>query len=245
VFGPHLAYGVASIEQLERCANAGFSWFSGDFALHPKSREERPDDGTTRRRLLSLLGILARDSDTREIEALLKQDPALSFHLLRLAKSAAFSVGTPIHGFAQAISVLGRRQLQRWLQLLLYARPEHSGPDNALLPLAALRGAQMEYLCRADGGDRDAQDAAFMVGVFSLLDLLLGMEMGEIIRSLSLSAPAGAALCERQGVLGRWLALAERMPDHAQLAQAGVSPETFWHSQLHAFRWAIQVSRNL
>jgi EAL and modified HD-GYP domain-containing signal transduction protein len=245
VFGPHLAYAVDSIERLEQCANAGFSWFSGDFELHPKRRELAPDDGTTRRRLLSLLGLLARDGDARDIEALLKQDPALSYHLLKLANSAAFSVGTPIHGFTQAINVLGRRQLQRWLQLLLYARPERSGPDNALLPLAALRGAQMEQLCREQGGARDEQDLAFMVGVFSLLDLLLNMAMDDIVDSLRLPAQGAQALRGREGPLGRLLALTERAPDPAQLDQAGVSQDAFWRSQLHAYRWAIQVSRNL
>ena len=243
--GPHLARNVASIERLEHCAAAGSHWFAGEFALHPIARNDGQDDGTSRKRLLSLLGLLARDADSRDIENLLKQDPALSYHLLKLANSAAFAVTTPIHSFGQAINVLGRRQLQRWLQLLLYARPQQSGPHNPLLPLAALRGGQLEYLCKHSGGDKEEQDLAFMTGVFSLLDLLLGMTMDEIVASLSLPSEAAQALLTREGKLGRWLALAEGVPSEALLDRAGVTREACWHSQLHAFHWAIQVSRNL
>ena len=86
---------------------------------------------------MTMLALLARDADSRELEAQLKQDPGLSYHLLKLVNSAAFSSGTHIASFGQAISRIGRRQLQRWLQLLLYARQHPDGPPNLLLPIAA------------------------------------------------------------------------------------------------------------
>jgi EAL and modified HD-GYP domain-containing signal transduction protein len=137
-------------------------------------------DGTSRKRLLALLGLLARDADSRELEVLLKQDPALAYHLLKLVNSAAFALSSPIHSFGQAINVLGRRQLQRWLQLLLYARQQDDGLANPLLPLAAVR-AHDGRLAKALGWDRDQQDMAFVAGVFSLLDVLLAMPMTEIV----------------------------------------------------------------
>ena len=242
--GPHMACQVDSHRRLEEAMRAGFTSFSGNYALEAQAASHS-DDGTTRKRLLALLALLARDADSRELEAQLKQDPALSFHLLKLVNSAAFAVSTPIHSFGQAISVIGRRQLQRWLQLLLYARAQHKSPSNPLLAVAALRAAQLEVLAKFAGGDRDAQDLAFMTGVFSLLDVLLGMPMDEIVATLSLPGAAAAALLGRDGELGRLLALVERDPDSAMLVRAGIDPQAFWHSQLHAFHWAIQVSRNL
>ena len=241
--GPHLARGVDTQQRFDECADAGFAWFMGDYARRP-AQAGGDGDGTSRKRLLALLGLLARDADSRELETLLKQDPALSYQLLKVVNSAAFALSTPIHSFGQAINVLGRRQLQRWLQLLLYARQQDDANANPLLPLAAVRAAQMEALCKERGGDRDAQDLAFVTGVFSLLDVLLGMPMSEIVAALNLDLDVMAALLERGGPLGQMLLLVEQ-PSATTLAAAGVVPESYWQGQLQAYQWAIQVSRNL
>jgi hypothetical protein len=245
VYGPHLAHGVNSAARLGQCARVGYEWFSGAYALHPLPNAT-PQDGSSRKRLMTLLGLLARDAETREIESLLKQDPSLSYHLLKLANSAAFAHSTTITSFGQAISVLGRRQLQRWLQLLLYARQQADGLPNPLLPVAAMRAAQLEALCKLAGGERDQQDLAFMTGVFSLLDLLFGMTMEEIVGALNLPAIASNALLQRSGQFGELLAMIETKPlSAAMLERAAISPRDWWSTQLHAYHWAIQVSRNL
>jgi EAL and modified HD-GYP domain-containing signal transduction protein len=241
--GPHLASGMHSEARIAECAKAGFSWFMGDFALHPP-HDANPGDGTSRKRLLALLGLLARDADSRELEVLLKQDPALAYHLLKLVNSAAFALSSPIHSFSQAINVLGRRQLQRWLQLLLYARQQEDGLANPLLPLAAVRASQMEVLAKTLGWHRDQQDMAFVAGVFSLLDVLLAMPMTEIVAALSLDLDVVMALLDRAGPLGELLKLVEKH-DVAGLDKAGISAESYWQAQLQAYHWAIQVSRNI
>jgi EAL and modified HD-GYP domain-containing signal transduction protein len=245
VFGPHLAHGVNSAARLAQCARVGYEWFSGAYPLNP-SPSTNPHDGSSRKRLMTLLGLLARDAETREIELLLKQDPSLSYHLLKLANSAAFAHSTPITSFGQAISLLGRRQLQRWLQLLLYARQQADGMPNALLPIAAMRAAQMEALVKLQGGERDEQDLAFMTGVFSLLHLLFGMSMEEIVGALNLPTIATDALLARRGQFGELLAMTEAdSVSAAMLERAGLTRTQWWGSQLQAYHWAIQVSRNL
>lgn len=245
LFGPHLAHGVDDARCFSECEIAGFDWFSGDYPHDPDAAPSADDDGSSRRRILTLLGLLARDAESRELEHQIRQDPTLAYHLLKLVNSAAFAVSTEITSFAHAITVLGRRQLQRWLQLLLYARQQPDGLPNLLLPLAARRAAQLEALSRAAGGDRDAQDLAFMTGVFSLLDRLLHMPMAAIAADLCLPDEVAGALVERRGQLGAWLRLTETHPDETALEAAGVSPADWWTTQLHAYHWAIQVGRNV
>ena len=246
LFGPHLAHGVDTAQLFDACGKAGFAWFSGSHALAAATQASNADDGLTARRLLKLLGLLLADAETREIEAELKHDPVLCFQLLRLVNSAAFAPAVPIHNFAQAIDRLGRRQLLRWLQLLLYACPRADGLPNPLLPIAAMRAAQIESLCKQQGCCRDEQDLAFQVGVFSLLEVLLGMPMDEIVAALFLPPDTAGALLERSGRMGGLLALAEAdAPPLEALADMNVTPQQWWHSQLHGFHWAIQVSRNL
>ncbi len=244
LFGPHLAYEVDDSGRFAECEAAGYEWFCGRYPM-TAPQPESGHDGTSRRRLLALLALLARDADTCELEQMLKQDAALSFHLLKLVNSAAFSVNIEITSFAQAIHVLGRRQLQRWLQLLLYAHQRADGPPNLLLPLAAMRGAQMEALNREHGGDRDQQDLAFMVGAFSLLDRLFDTPMEDIIGALRLPAHALDALLRREGRLGEQLALIEGRADAVRHAQAGIAADVWWRSQLQGWQWAIQVGRHV
>jgi EAL and modified HD-GYP domain-containing signal transduction protein len=243
LFGPHLAHGVDSTQRFSECENAGFDWFCGAYQLAPQPAGAQ-QDRTSRRRLLALLGLLARDANSCELAQLLKQDPALSFHLLKLVNSAAFAVAPTITSFNQAITLLGRRQLQRWLQLLLYARQHDHGLPSLLLPLAALRGAQLESLSKREGGDRDAQDQAFMTGVFSLLDRLFAMPMSDVVGALNLPPHVAAALLRREGALGVRLRLVEA-PQAQALRDARIDTLSWWQSQLHAYHWAIQVARNV
>lgn len=241
--GLHLVRNVHSAALLQTCRTAGFSWAAGQYPLFPDDDDSKTD-GTTRKRLLALLALLARDADSCELEILIKQDPALSYHLLKLVNSASFAPGFAIDSFGQAINVMGRRQLQRWLQLLLYAKGQDGTVLHPLLPLAALRGAHMEALCRIRGGDILQQDRAFMVGVFSLLDVLLQMSMQDIVSELSLRIEVVMALQQRSGALGQMLALVESTDvTEEALAGVGLGTELWWRSLLQACQYAIAIER--
>jgi len=207
-----------------------------------------PPSGPTQTLLLNLLAQITRDAETRDIEATLKHDPQLSVQLLRLVNSVAFAPTTCISSFAHAITLLGRRQLQRWLQLLLYASQASGAQGNPLLASAALRATLMEGLCKVAGRDRAAQDEAFMVGMFSHLETLFSQPLAKIIGPLHLAEEVSAALLLRKGALGELLTLveaAEQGPDAVApvLRQTGISNEIWCKTQIEALRWTIQVSR--
>ena len=244
--GPHLATGVDDAGRLAAARSAGYGWFAGDYPLHPPPGKS-PKGGSSRALLLRLLAMVAADAPSRDIEALLKQDPALSYHLLKLVNSVSFALTTPITSFGYAITLLGRRQLQRWLQLLIYAQ---QGKDTgALMARAAYRAGLMEALCQRVGGSKEDQERAFMTGMFSLLDALFGASLGQIIAPLNLAADVEAALLNRGGWLGGLLDIAGqsgRTPQPAlagQLAQVLLTPAAYAQAQVEACRWAINVSR--
>jgi EAL and modified HD-GYP domain-containing signal transduction protein len=233
----------------EGARGTGFRWIAGNYPLHPgpvKSSASNPG----RTIMLKLLAQITGDADSRDIENTLKQDPNLSYHLLKLVNSVAFSLTNKISSFSQAITLLGRRQLQRWLQLLLYARPQGQGDEaSPLMPRAAMRAGLLEGLARAAGGSKEAQDRAFMVGMFSLLEPLVGQPAGDVIKPLNLAEEVTAALIARQGQLGAWLAAIEagesgpNEQTRAALAAAEVSHAIWAAEQAQACHWAIQISR--
>ena len=244
--GLHLALGVDSAEALARARGAGFQWFAGNYPLDPAMAGQAPG-GPAAALVLKLLTLIAADAETRQIEAVLRQDPNLSYQLLRLVNSVTFALTQKINTFGQALQLLGRRQLQRWLQLLLYASPAAGGP-SPLLPRAAMRAALMEELLRQAGEHGDTLERGFMAGMFSLLEPLLGQPLAEVLGQLSLADDLTAALLAREGRLGQLLdvvAAGERSPADLgpALAVAGIDAATWAETLAQACRWAVQVSR--
>jgi EAL and modified HD-GYP domain-containing signal transduction protein len=110
---------------------------------------------------------------------------------------------------------LGRRQLHRWLQMLLFANDKNAVFPNPLLQLAATRGKFMELLAQQiDRNNQDLEDHAYMVGIMSLMDALLGMPLAEIISPLNVPTDVSSALQFRSGQLGKLLQLIEHLENN-------------------------------
>ncbi len=215
-----LAEKVDTGEQAEFCRQIGFELFQGYFFARPVVLQGRRTD-PSRRVLLRLLQQSLADADTAEIEATFRQAPELSYKLMRLVNSVGIGIPSEIRSLTHALMMLGRRPLQRWLQVLLFAH--HSAGDfpSPLLQMAAARGRLLELLAERCDEPPEACDQAFMTGILSLLDTLLQTPMAEILNDIALPPSVRDALLERRGALGQKLRLAEALEqaDDAQVAR--------------------------
>ena len=212
-----IAEKVEQNEQMQLCNTLGFDLFQGYYFARPTVIQGRSLQ-TSELSLLRLLALLSQDADSSEIEKLLKQEPVLTMNLLRLTNSAGSGVSTRITSLRHAITLLGRRQLSRWLQLLIYSgRSGNTKTVNPLLQLAATRGRLMELLAdRPHGGvssNRELLDQAYMVGILSLMPALLRVQMADILKHLPVATPIFEALGEHKGLLGDLLSLVELLED--------------------------------
>lgn len=246
-----IARGTSSHEIFTCLSGKGIELCDSRFLTTPNPDTGKEPD-LTRLKLLKLLSLIAQDADTRSIEEIFREDPKLSYNLLRLVNSVSVGAKTSIDSFHQAIAILGRRQLQRWLQLLIYANQlSHSGEPNPLMQLAAARGRQMELLLAAVEPEIDIEafgDTAFMTGIFSLLNILLNLPMQEILDALPLQKTMRDALNSRQGLLGDLLGaiIAGEAGDFPQavklLSRNGISPIGHATAQTAAFFWASGIN---
>jgi c-di-GMP-related signal transduction protein len=244
-----LAEKVDSAEQAQYCMELGFDLFQGYYFAKPSILSVKRAD-PAHLSLMKLLGLVLGDAETHEIEQAFKQSPGLTYNLMRLVNSVAAGVGKKIGSVSQAILVLGRRQLQRWLQLSLFTLQPGSRYPSPLMQLAASRGKFMEILAGKENPDRDYRDEAFMTGILSLLDVLLGMPHEEIIAQLNLTENVRMALLRREGNLGRLLLLAEyvEQADRTSAAELlakspGLSLHDLTQAELEALAWVNDVAK--
>ena len=221
-------------------------WLDGDWCLAPPPR---PGGSRNASRALELkmLQLVMADADTREIEEIFRQDPTLSYHVLRLVNSIGMGTTRHITSFAQAILILGRRQLRRWLNLMLFAAGKNDYRSAMLLARVAIRARSMELLARAAGLDRSGQELSFMAGMFSMLGVLFGMSLAELFKPLQLGDALLAAVLRHEGDIGLLLkavALAEQ-GDGAGLSNLPgglkLSPAEFIQISLEAHQWMLGI----
>lgn len=205
-----LALKVETREQQAQCMQLGFQMFQGYFFAKPEvMMVKRNDPGKLA--LLQLLTVIMGDNEVEAIEKEFKHQPGLSYNLMRMVNSVANGLPQKINSIKHAIMVLGRKPLQKWIQLLLYTSNQ-SGDSmaNALLQTAAARGKLMELIATVERPhDKNHHERAFMVGILSLLDVLLGIDMQQIVDKLAISEDMSQALISRDGRLGQELKLVE------------------------------------
>lgn len=182
----------------------GVKLFQGYWFAQPalvKTRTLRPSQAT----IIQLINLVRQQGSTAEIENLLKKDPTLSFNLLRFINSSGFGLSCEITSFRHAVMILGLKKLFRWAALLL-TTSRANGTAPAVGSTAVVRGRLMELLAAELLPPEDC-DNAFVVGVFSLLDTMLGMPLEAALASVALPESVQDALLHGTGVFAPFLAL--------------------------------------
>ncbi len=207
-----LAEKVEDAYQFDRTQALGFELFQGYYFARPSIISGKSLDPSSLS-VMKLMDQVLCDAELGEIEDTFRESPSLSYNLLRLVNSVALGMRAKIESIRHAIVLLGREQINRWAQVLLFTHGESSGGENPLLQTVVMRARLMELLIEkgAMGGTKRNADFAFMCGILSLIDALLLRPMDEVISELSLAEPVCEALLFREGDLGQLLTLIEKL----------------------------------
>lgn len=244
-----LAEKVETREQFEHCKQLGFHFFQGYYFAKPVILTGKRAEPSTIA-LFKLLSLVLDDASSEDLEDAIKGDSNLTYNLLKMVNSVGSGTNHKVDSLAKAIIVIGRRQLQRWLQLLLYTINDKGQTSNPLMQLAATRAKMLEILCRCmNNPDTAMQERAFITGSFSLLDTLLSMPMVDVMAKLSLHEDVKLALIERTGPLGQLLTLIESLEkgDFEAVAEKlnalpGLDVAVLNEAQMAAIRWVSSLS---
>lgn len=216
--GLKLAWGLAEVDAFGQAIGAGFDGASGWFFLHGTAPAKALSPGHAQ--IVRLLNLVRNNAEIRDIEAVLKQDVALSYKLLRYINSAGFGLSCEIQSFRHAVSILGYNALNKWLSLLLVTASRDPGAP-AMMQTAIARGRFMEEI-GASYFDASERDNLFITGAFSLLHLLLGTSIQAVLDEMNLPANVTDALANGTGEFAPFLRLAQQCEgfDGAGLSKA-------------------------
>ena len=243
---------VENRDEFKNCLDLGCDYFQGYYFAKPvimSGKKLSPSQLA----VMELMNLVTSDAENADIERAIKKDVSLALNLLRLVNTPAVGARQRIDSLSQAVHILGRRQLQRWLQIMLYAEPGKRGHSmTPLLMLATTRGRLLELLAtKLRPAHRHVADIAFTVGIMSLMDTLFGIPMQEILSQIPMGDEVGEALMFRGGFFGDLLKLAEcieRLEDMdtrilPALADLAISTEELVELEMSAFEWSDNVVR--
>lgn len=249
---PHVAMvavDLPHLEDIEGVLKAGFVLAGGLLgrSAHPLPARTL---GSAAHRVCELINLLALNRELSELSEAVRADATLTYRLLRYANSPGIGLRQPVQAVEQAVMVLGRNELGRWLSVMLLSSAQARQASPALQDRALARGRLLEGLVRLQG--QADTGTGFTLGLLSGIEPLLQVPLAMALEPLRLPADSRAALLERKGPWAPGLDLLDALDagDEAGAMQglqgmglAGDGLEAVAQLQDKAWAWAAEASR--
>ncbi|HUN94021.1 MAG TPA: HDOD domain-containing protein [Burkholderiaceae bacterium] len=190
-----VATGLPNVDDLEHALRDGVDLAAGTTdrgAVAPSAGPLPP----RLQRVCRLLSRVVRDEDLGRIAGDLRTDVELSYQLLRHANSPLRGLARPAESVEQAVMLVGRDGVYRWLTMLLLGSGENRPSSRALHEVALSRARLLEILAPRIGAP---PSALFTTGLLSLLEVMARIPLAEAIEPLQLPPEASLALLEGRG----------------------------------------------
>jgi EAL and modified HD-GYP domain-containing signal transduction protein len=237
-----LAEKVETHEQFRSAVKMGYTLFQGYFFCRPQTLQTRDLPAAQ----LDCLEILRRAHapvlDLHELECAIREEPSLTFRLLRYLNSAAWGV-YPVNSILQALTLLGDGEIRKWLSMV--AAISLAGPRSRELIRMALERARF---CEMVAEHLQVPRCEFfLAGLFSLLEAIMDRPLAQILDLVPISNTCREALkggCNLPGAAlklamefeaGRWEALPRLC------AELSCTEQQAWCWQLEAHQWGRLV----
>ena len=238
-----IAEKVESHDEYQFCRDLGFDFFQGYFLCYPNVVQ---GPGLTTDRLSSI-ELIARLQEPHvgldELDELLRRDVVLGYKLMRLINSSNTDLHQKVDSLRHAAAVLGVRGIKNWLTLLSIRGL--GNPPRELIKTALVRARMCELVASQQGVANC--EKFYTVGLFSVLDGMLGIPMEKVVVELPLADDIGLALSEFEGALGGALkaVIAYERGDWRNAHWMGIARENLSECYYSAVAWVEEKQKNI
>lgn len=193
-----LAEKVETPEEYSAGMQMGYSLFQGYFFCSPEMLRHRQIPASKLAYLELLRAATASEFNVRELALKIKHEASLTFRLLRYLNSAYFGLRSEIHSVPHALSLLGERELRKWIAVVSVGVLADGKPGE-LMTIPLIRGRFCELLAPLAGMAGHSNDL-FLMGLLSVMDAVLDQPLAAILADLPVRSEIKEALQARAGL---------------------------------------------
>src|SRR4029077_13738643 len=244
-----LAEKVETQEEYAAGMQMGYSLFQGYFFCRPEMLRHRDLPSFKLAYLELLRAATAPEFDLRELASKIKHEASLTFRLLRYLNSAAFGLRSEIHSVPHALSLLGERELRKWIAVVSVGVLADGKPDE-LMTVPLVRGRFCELLAPLAGMPGHANDL-FLMGLLSVMEEILDQPFDSILAELPVRREIKEALQARTGLYWQLLeiATAHERADWEKVSvlvsETGMNEEQVSVLYVSAVDWSTALRRSV
>ena len=233
--------------QFEQCAKVDIDYIQGFFFLDNVEQKSKPVPASKLAYMQLMTEIAKPELNIDNLQHVFEKDPTLSFLLMKFINNPLVNKSYKISSIRHALNFLGELMVKRFVAIISLAGLNSNKP-NELLNVSLARAKYCELV---DAEIADYADAmtAFLVGLFSLLDVILSRPIAELLKDLDLDEKIELALVHRQGRYAEILQTAKDLESGSwtPLVEAskalGVSQELLFEQHRQAVRWQNDMSQ--
>ncbi len=225
-----LAEKIETEEEFRQALEFGYVLFQGYFFCKPVILHQKKITSNALSRMRLLKEINRPDVDFAAITEVISRDTNLVHKLLTYINSVGMGLANHVSNLRQATVLLGLSGVRRWVTLISLQTFSEDKPSE-LFTLSLLRAKFCELLAGSIKRPGLTADTGFLLGMFSLIDVLLSQPMDEVLKEVALTAEMNAALLGEDNDLRHLLDLviAYEKGDWEQViercAREGIAPE--------------------
>ncbi len=234
-----LAEKIETVDKLYECVDQGFKLFQGHFLSKPKVIKGKKVSSNSLALMQVIQELQNPNSTATAVEKLIVKDPVLTFKLLRIVNSAAYSLVHKVESLNQAVVLLGMEQVRKWATLISLSNNKDKPAEMSRALLA--RGRMCETLAEAMRFPNPSN--YFMVGMMSDINAMLDMEMASLLEQIPLNDEIKAAIGHHEGNMGMVLkaALAYERGEWERLSEFDINDALYETAYRHSITWAQEA----
>jgi EAL and modified HD-GYP domain-containing signal transduction protein len=191
-----IAGNIKSQEEYEQLKfQGGYAFYEGEFYRTPITEGEN-EVNPVKINYIQLLNIVNEENfDLTDAADVIGRDTALVISLLKIVNRMA--INSEITSIRHAAAMLGQKELKKWITTAVMKELCADKP-NEITRLTMLRAKFMENLAKPFEMAMLSQEM-FMLGLFSVLDVILDQNMEEALKLVKLPKSVNEALLYKAG----------------------------------------------